>query len=167
MLRVLLAGIVLLALVPGHAAAQETTCRTAFEVTIHEGPSAPATLLGFLTISVGPDGAIVGTLAREDGPLMLEGALTIPGDRATVVGQATGRAVNLLVDLGEGRYVIGVGTAQQPLSGCAGLVDGVLGGPAVGPQSGDRGDWIGGAVICIFRTFCCDVRAGRCGSIVP
>jgi hypothetical protein len=54
-----------------------------------------------------------------------------------VVGQSTGRAINLLFTVGDGQYLFGVGTMEHDLATC----DGAMGGPFVGPQPGDAGDW--------------------------
>jgi hypothetical protein len=54
-----------------------------------------------------------------------------------VVGQANGHAINLMITVGDGKYVFGVGTLEQPIDQCAGE----MGGPFVGPEAGDFGDW--------------------------
>jgi hypothetical protein len=57
------------------------------------------------------------------------------------VGQATGRAINLALHAGEEQYIFGVGTGISNIGDCGG---GPWGGPFVGPQSGDSGDWVAG-----------------------
>ena len=127
------------------AATQATrTCSTAFEVTIHDGPTAPLMLAGGLTLQIEPSGSFVGTLNRrlqnadEVEPLGVLPARDIP-----VVGQVNGHAINMLFDLGDGAHVYGVGTAESDLNACDGVIPGTIGGPAVGPGPGDRGDWEG------------------------
>lgn len=101
-------------------------CRSNFEATVHQGPSAGLTLTGILSIIVKDDGALDGQLTLAD------------GSQVATVGQANGRAINLMLTTPDGQPIFGVGTAAQPISQC----DGVLGGPFVGPQSGDSGDWV-------------------------
>jgi hypothetical protein len=117
--------------------AQDETCHLAIVATVRLGPDATermqtdvsGELRGEITFALGRDGAI------DAGRLLLEG-----GPEAPVVGQATGRAVNLRVDLEaiqEGLALVLVGTAEEPLSRCTGAVDGLL----TGPLPGDLGDW--------------------------
>ena len=117
--------------------AQDETCHLAIVATVRLGPDAtermqtdvPGELRGEITFALGRDGAI------DAGRLLLEG-----GPEAPVVGQATGRAVNLRVDLEaiqDGLALVLVGTAEEPLSRCTGAVDGLL----TGPLPGDLGDW--------------------------
>jgi hypothetical protein len=127
------------------AASQATrTCSTAFEVTIYEGPSAPLMLAGGLTLQIEPSGSFSGALTRAvPNADELETLGVLPAGDIPVVGQVNGHAINLLFDLGEGQYVFGVGTAQSDLNTCDGDIPGRIGGPAVGPGPGDRGDWAG------------------------
>lgn len=104
-----------------------TVCRSAFEATVHQGPSAGLTLTGTLSIVVKQDGRLDGQLTLADG-----------GHIATV-GQANSRAINLMFTTPDGHSIFGVGTAAQPISRCEGL----FGGPFVGPLPGDSGDWVG------------------------
>ena len=53
-----------------------------------------------------------------------------------MVGQATGRAINLRAEA-EGGPIVLVGTTERDLAACRGAVDGLL----TGPQAGDLGDW--------------------------
>jgi hypothetical protein len=118
-------------------AAQGETCRLAIVATVGLGPDAtermqtdvPGELRGEISFSLSPDGAI------DAGRFLLDGGPEVP-----VVGQATGRALNLRVDLQavqEGLALVLVGTAQEPVSRCAGVIDGLL----TGPLPGDLGDW--------------------------
>jgi len=114
--------------------AQAETCRLTLVASVRLGPSAgallqgttPGELRGELGFALGADGAI------ERGRLRLE-----DGTELAVVGQATGRAINLRIDAGEDLVFVLVGTAEQALTICRGAVD----GPLTGPQAGDLGDW--------------------------
>jgi hypothetical protein len=118
-------------------AAQGETCRLAIVATVRLGPDAtermqtdvPGELRGEISFALGPDGAI------DAGRFLLDGGPEVP-----VVGQATGRALNLRADLQavqEGLALVLVGTAEEPVSRCTGAVDGML----TGPLPGDLGDW--------------------------
>jgi hypothetical protein len=121
---------------PVHALprAQTETCRLVIVATVRLGPSAdallqgekPGELRGEISVALGADGAI------DRGRLRLGGGQELP-----VVGQATGRAIDLRVEAGIGQALVFTGTAQQPLARCQGAVDGLF----TGPQAGDLGDW--------------------------
>jgi len=133
------------------------TCSTAFEVTIHEGPSAPVLLAGGLTLQIEPSGSFNGTLTRGVANAdELEALGVLPARDIPVVGQVNGHAINLLFDLGEGQRVFGAGTAESDLDQCDGDIPGAIGGPAVGPQPGDRGDWAGEPrlTLCVPGFYC-------------
>ena len=111
-------------------------------LTVRQGPSAGLHLEGLLALRITESGAIDrGVFVPiQDGQ---------PGDPIGVVGQSTGRAVNLLFQLPAGP-VYGIGTAIDDLRRAAGLFDPntgtmsqpfPLGGSFVGPQDGDQGDW--------------------------
>lgn len=102
-----------------------TRCLLPFEATVRRGPSAGLALTGTLSLAIDARGTAWGILALPDGA----------GD--LVVGQGDGRAVNLLVTLADGRVVYGVGVAEHDVRDCTGA----MGGPLVGPQPGDAGDW--------------------------
>jgi hypothetical protein len=76
-------------------------------------------------VRIESSGELTGTLAQPDG-------VQLP-----VSGQADGRALNLLFDLGNGQHVFGAGTTQFDLRECRGAG----GGPFSGPMTGDIGDW--------------------------
>jgi hypothetical protein len=111
-----------------------SVCLLEIVATIRLGPSAgviiegnvPGELRGELSFPLAPDGAI------DNGRLRLEGGAEFP-----VVGQTTGRALDLRVDIAPDQTIILVGTASQRLSQCTGDVDGLL----TGPRVGDLGDW--------------------------
>jgi hypothetical protein len=90
------------------------------------GAAQPGELKGTMSLTLGGDGAIE------------QGQLTLPdGTTMTVVGQATGRALNLRLTDSSGRVLVAVGTGEQAISACSGRIDGSL----TGPQSGDLGEW--------------------------
>ena len=125
MLVALLAVVVLVAS-RGGADDAATTCRGAFEATVHRGSSAGLALGGEYVMTVEESGAVVGALTVEG------------GDIVPFVGQAQGRAISLAFDLGDERKVFGVGAAEDPLHEACG---GEFGGPFTGPESGALGDW--------------------------
>lgn len=118
-----------------------------FEVTIHEGPSAvsgPVTLSGILKLKIDPSGGFTGTLTPSEGQnsVVLSNNLIVSDpSKIEVAGQITGRAFNLVLDLGNGKRIYGAGTAKNDLSKRR-VADGI-GGTAAGPESGDRADWLG------------------------
>jgi hypothetical protein len=111
-----------------------SVCLLDIVANVRLGPSAgaiiqgniPGELRGELSFPLAPDGAI------DNGRLRLEGGAEFP-----VVGQSTGRALNVRVDIAPEQTLILVGTGQQRLDQCTGDVDGLLTGPGVG----DLGDW--------------------------
>lgn len=138
-------------------AAGTELCLFPFEATVRRGPDAGLSLDGLLALGLTPAGAVDhGQLVKADGT-------TVP-----VVGQVTGRAVNLLFEVGTGQTVYGVGTAAEDLrSACATLMRQhlyapmpALGGPLVGPKGDDSGEW---------ATCCCPAASNNydCGSLPP
>lgn len=108
------------------AASRPQRCRTRFEAVVRRGPSAGLVLRGVLELLVERSGGIN------------EGALTFQdGTRAPVVGQANGRAINLLFRLAAGRTLIGVGTLENDILTCRGAGGGIF----TGPLAADVGDW--------------------------
>ncbi len=95
---------------------------------MRQGPSAGTVYDGVLALRVGQAGSI------DDGVLVVDGETAIP-----VVGQATGRAINLLFSMEDAPPLYGVGTLENDISQCTGQ----MGGPFAGPQPGDGGDWAG------------------------
>ena len=111
------------ALPPG---AQQVTMP--FEFTVRQGPNSGLTRQGVLSLVLDSAGTISrGLFTTEE-----------QSEPATVAGQITGRAVNLVFSLSDGRTVFGVGTSRGDLR--MGAFD--LGGPLVGPEPGDSGDWL-------------------------
>jgi hypothetical protein len=102
-------------------------CAMIFELAVRQGPSAGLIGRGILSVAVDPEG-------RVDGTFLLGS-----GRQAAVTGQATGRAISLIVDLGDGLVIYGVGAADNNIASCQ--IE-HMGGPLVGPQPGDSGDWL-------------------------
>jgi hypothetical protein len=109
----------------GAGVTNTAACSLDFEATVHFGPSAGRSFSGRLDVQLESSGELSGTLTQPDG-------VQLP-----VSGQANGRALNLLFDLGNSGYVFGAGTTQFNLDDCRG----VGGGPFSGPLPGDIGDW--------------------------
>jgi hypothetical protein len=122
--------------------AQNThTCSSVFEFSVSSGPSAPLTLAGILTMNFDASGAFTGTLEGYEGPLVINGTIRLPNS-LPVIGQANGHAITMLIKLSDKQTVFGSGAAEADFSTCDGTILGAMGGPAVGPQVGDSGDWL-------------------------
>jgi hypothetical protein len=108
-------------------AQNDVHCEFEFDAAVYQGPSAGLALIGTLQFDLDAMGGLSGSFALED------------GNEVLVVGQVTGRAVNLLFDLGDERYIFGAGTSLNNVrdEDCGGA----LGGSLVGPEPGDSGDW--------------------------
>jgi hypothetical protein len=104
----------------------ETTCTLAVVATIAVGPDQDDVFEGELTMVIGADGAI------DDGTFE-----TTEGEDLSVVGQATGRALNLRITLANGNSLALTGTGQQDIVRCRGDLSGTFGGP----RTGDLGTW--------------------------
>lgn len=127
--RFALIGLVVLAL--GLAActatpATSTTTIGRFEATVHYGPNTGVSLNGQVKLDVESSGNVSGVLTLAD------------GSQVKAVGQANGRAINLMFDLGNDQKVFGVGTAERDIREGGGM----MGGPFSGPAAGDLGDWL-------------------------
>ena len=92
------------------------SCGGDFTETVYRGPETGTTVQGKLTLHAEATGAVTGTLQQTVGPHVL-----------SVVGQANGRAINLLFDLGSHGVLIGVGTMQEDLRTCKGQAGGLHG----------------------------------------
>jgi hypothetical protein len=105
---------------------EEKTCELVLVATVAVGPTKDDVYEGKLTMAIGADGAIDdGSFATED------------GKEYDLVGQATGRALNLRITTGNGRYLSLTGTGQQDIILCRASIDGTFGGP----RTGDLGTW--------------------------
>lgn len=113
------------------AAVAAKTCTYSFEAAVSVGPSSESdrfkSISGELELTIGDGGAIdAGRLVAAD------------GTESNVVGQATGRAINLRIELDDDQALVLVGTAEREVRKCRGLMSGI----ANGPQRGDLGDWV-------------------------
>jgi hypothetical protein len=95
-----------------------------------------------LTLEIDAKGSVTGALKRQQGP------------DVSLVGQADGRAINLVFDLGDGQQIFGVGTGTQDIHTCQGRFRGVFSGPALE----DIGIW--------ESCSCEETDAAYCGSDV-
>ena len=114
------ARIVLMLLVFGLAACGGATsdtsasCSGSFKASTGLGIGEGLKLLGNLTFQIDTSGALSGNFAGG-------GQTSIQ-----VVGQVSGRSVNLAADLGGGQYLFGSGTAQSIANGCPTIAGGSL-----------------------------------------
>jgi hypothetical protein len=130
-----------------------------FQVTIRQGPDAGLVVFGALTLHVDPrTGNFTGTLTpvmnAETGLPYATMLFTQSGDSLTPVpnglaqidlrGTMQGHAINLigLNVQGAGKDLVGVGTMEITLQDWLSTGShGFIGGPAIGPEPGDSGDW--------------------------
>jgi hypothetical protein len=75
---------------PASSAIQSTPCTINFEATVHQGPDTGASWAGMLNLTPTANGSLSGALTQKD------------GGQVQVAGQANGRAINLIMDLGAG-----------------------------------------------------------------
>ncbi len=109
-------------------------CGGRFEATVRQGPSAGLALVGQLEVRVEPSGEARAVLTLRDGA-------TLPA-----TGHVNGQAINLIFVVRPDTYLFGVGTSQRAFHECAGI----WGGPFVGPEQGDIGDWLGTQIRPVF-----------------
>ncbi|MCL4302995.1 MAG: hypothetical protein KJ077_45330 [Anaerolineae bacterium] len=105
--------------------AETIKCTGDFEATVYQGPSAGLSLIGPLALEVDATGNLTGALTTNNGTFV------------QVTGQAVGRSINLVFNLGEDKRIFGVGSLENDIRDCTGL----SGGPFTGPEPGDSGDW--------------------------
>lgn len=101
-------------------------CRLEFSAVVAVGPDEDDTYEGEIEFEIGRDGEIDRGLLR-----------TVDGDEYELVGQATGRAINLRIALGDDRFLSLTGTAQRDIDRCRGEMEGTFGGP----RPRDLGTW--------------------------
>lgn len=120
------------------AQGQGAACTVAFVGTVRVGPSANQLLAGGTT--PGELRGQIGFTLDQKGAIAQGLMKFADGSSVPLVGQTTGRAINVRLDLGNAQQVfVAMGTAEQDLTACKGAVDGLL----TGPQFGDIGDWHG------------------------
>jgi hypothetical protein len=109
-------------------------CGGRFEATVRQGPSVGLSLVGQLEVRVEPSGQARAVLTLRNGA-------TLPA-----TGHVNGQAMNLIFVVCQDTYLFGVGTSQRDFRECAGI----WGGPFVGPEQGDIGDWLGTQIRPVF-----------------
>jgi hypothetical protein len=111
-----------------------------FVASVREGPDKDWYITGDLKLTIAADGSVTGRVTSVDekdkGKVL-----------AAVMGQITGRAVDLVFDIGrpadptqgdqEVYYLFGSGMMVKPPTECSGP----MGGLFTGPRPGDIGDW--------------------------
>jgi hypothetical protein len=101
-------------------------CSAGIEAGLTDGPHAPLDLNGTFILMVNPDDlSFYGTLVLNS------------GGEVAMTGQSVGRGIDIVFETGEGSLLFAHGSLQAPLSECSGNA----GGPLVGPDFGDQGDW--------------------------
>jgi hypothetical protein len=107
------------------------SCSGSFKASTGLGIGEGLELLGSLSFQIDTSGGLSGSFAGGGQPAI------------QVVGQVSGRSVNLAADLGGGQYLFGSGTAQSTANGCPTIAGGPLtieSAPGAGPA--DRvGSW--------------------------
>ena len=115
----------------GTAGGPAVSCSGSFKASTDLGVGEGLKLLGSLSFQVDPSGALSGNFAGGGGQTI------------QVVGQVSGRSVNLAADLGGGQYLFGSGTIQSSANGCPMIAGGPLvveSAPATGPSE-QVGSW--------------------------
>ncbi|MGH2551522.1 MAG: hypothetical protein ACRDHN_19210, partial [Thermomicrobiales bacterium] len=107
-------------------AAAQKACALQIQFTTVTGPDQNTIFAGTLNLSIGDDGAV------DDGSFD-----TADGVSRPLVGQVTGRAMNLRIDFGNNQVVALQGTAANDLILCRGQASGTFGGP----DDMDLGTW--------------------------
>jgi hypothetical protein len=107
------------------------SCRGSFKASTGLSVGEGLQLLGSLTFQVDTSGALSGNFVSGGQPAI------------QVVGQVSGRSVNLAAALGGGRYLFGSGTVQSAADGCPTIAGGPLAvesPPGAGPSE-QVGSW--------------------------
>jgi hypothetical protein len=160
-------------------AAQDATpaagmCAIPLELAVRQGPNAGVAWRGELRLSADESGGLSGVYAarKDEAGTAVESGTTDADPMAgtqelPVVGQANGRAINLMITVADGQYVFGVGTLENDISQCGGE----MGGPFVGPEPGDTGDWAPcGVARCVAaggtQTYCSQNVHQFCASVI-
>ena len=108
----------------GSTSDASVSCSGSFKASTGLGIGEGLELLGSLSFQIDTSGALSGNFAGGGGPPI------------QVVGQVSGRSVNLAANLGGGQYLFGSGTAQSTANGCPMIAGGPLSvesAPGAGP----------------------------------
>ncbi len=120
------AALFLVASRPSVAVAQTSAiCTFPFYAQVFQGPNTGMVLQGNVTLSIEPSGYAGGILTEDNG--------TVGG----LAGQATGRALSILVDVGSDHFAA-IGVADGDVRDC-GFTR--IFGSLVGPAIDDSGSW--------------------------
>lgn len=132
------------------------TCTFDFEATVRVGPNTGKTVGGTLTVEIDEHGALTGSLINNS-------LLAIDEDPIAVVGQVTGRAISLALQLQKsesettaGQALLGTGVAAFPIASAT-QCGGAMGGTFAGPAAGDIGDWLVCIGIRVGDSFCAGI----------
>jgi len=98
----------------GTAGGAAVSCSGSFKANTDLGIGEGLKLLGNLSFQIDTSGALSGNFAGGGGQAI------------QVVGQVSGRSVNLAADLGGGQYLFGSGTVQSAANGCPMIAGGPL-----------------------------------------
>jgi len=110
----------------GRIRAADQACAFKITATTSAGPNEGTTYSGMLNMRIGDDGAIdEGSFDTDD------------GESFDLVGQASGRALNLRITLADDKVLTLSGTSAVDLVLCRGAAAGTFGGP----DDGDLGTW--------------------------
>lgn len=102
------------------------SCSGSLKVTSGVGIGEGLKLLGNLNFQVDSSGGLNGIFSPGGQPDIV------------IVGQVSGRAVNLSADLGGGQYLFGTGTVQSSANGCPMIAGGPLAVDSAGSAGGER-----------------------------
>jgi hypothetical protein len=101
-------------------------CRTSITAGLTDGPHAPLDLSGDVEMYVRSDLSFTGRLTLKQG-----------GSHVAMKGQGAGHGVDIIFEPQGGKQLFAHGILEHSLYECSGNA----GGPLVGPDYGDEGDW--------------------------
>lgn len=101
-------------------------CRTGITAGLTGGPHAPLDLSGNVELFVKEDLSFTGVLTLRNG-----------GSKINIKGQGAGRGIDLVFEPTNGKQLFAHGVLENSIWECKGNA----GGPLVGPDYGDQGDW--------------------------
>jgi len=126
LVAVLLGGLLLMVRSATGRSAEQVVCRTSVTAGLTDGPHAPLDLSGDVELLVQPDQSFTGVLT-----------LKTDGSKIGIKGQGAGRGIDIIFEPPGGKQLFAHGVLEHPIWECQGNA----GGPLVGPDYGDQGDW--------------------------